>query len=81
VTTLDDFTPEDLDRAAAACAGLPLPPFMPEHFPSLLAESLAPLAPGLAAQVRGLPAGELEVLYDFLLTEQEPRGAGLALTA
>jgi hypothetical protein len=67
--------------AAACCAGLPLPCQMPDHFPDLLADSLAPFAPDLAERFLRLPADELEVLYDFLLDRSVPQAAGLALIA
>jgi hypothetical protein len=75
--TLDDLSPEDLDAAALACAGLTLALLRPEALPGCLAAS----DPDLADRLLGLPPNELGVLYDYLLDAQEPAGAALAFSA
>jgi hypothetical protein len=73
--TLDDLSPEDLDAAACACAGLNLLLLTPEALPGYLALSDAELADRLL----GLAPDELGVLYDYLLEVDEPAGTATAL--
>jgi hypothetical protein len=72
--TLDDLTPEDVDAAARACAGLDLSLLTPEVLPGYLAVADADLADWLV----GLAPDELAVLHEYLLDAEEPAGAELA---
>jgi hypothetical protein len=72
--TLDDLSPEDLDAAARACAGLTLSLLTPEVLPGYVAVS----EPELANRLVGLAPDELAVLHEYLLDAEEPAGAELA---